>query len=67
MPRYGTRRSTPRITIRANYLDPDYEHSHVPDVSVPEHIETDTGLIDIRGEAIVRFPRPIGFGRDHEW
>jgi len=39
--------------------------SHAPDV--PEHVAVDTGLIDLDGNAIMRAPNPIGFGKDDEW
>lgn len=39
----------------------------VPDIQVPEHRPVDTGLVDIRGDAIMRAPNPMGFGRDGEW
>ena len=31
------------------------------DISVPEHIPTDTGLINSDGDKIMRSPNPIGF------
>lgn len=37
------------------------------DLHVPDHRPIDTGLIDVRGDAIMRAPNPIGFGRDGEW
>lgn len=43
--------------------------AHVSD-SVPtvcDHEATDTGLVDINGDAIMRAPNPIGFGKDDEW
>jgi len=39
----------------------------IPDLSVSDHGPVDTGLIDARGDAIMRAPNPIGFGRDEEW
>lgn len=39
----------------------------IPDLSVPDHEPTDTGLINLNGETIWRAPNPIGFGRDDEW
>ena len=38
-----------------------------PDITVYEHVATDTGLIDSDGNAIMRAPNPVGFGRDDEW
>jgi len=37
----------------------------VPTVS--DHEATDTGLLDVNGDPIMRAPNPIGFGRDDEW
>lgn len=34
--------------------------------SVPEHEATDTGLLDRRGDCIMRAQNPMGFGRDDE-
>jgi hypothetical protein len=39
----------------------------LPDLYVPEHGPVDTGLVDIRGAAIMRAPNLMGFGRDGEW
>ena len=39
----------------------------LPDLGVPEHVPTDTGLVDMQGRPIMRAPRPVGFGRDREW
>ncbi len=38
---------------------------HLP--TVCDHHATDTGLLDLNGDPIMRAPRPIGFGRDAEW
>lgn len=37
---------------------------HIPDV--PDHKATDTGLIDVEGNAIMRAPRPMGFIWEHD-
>lgn len=50
---------------RADWLDD--ERPLIPNIDVPEHEETFTGLIDLFGNDICRQPRPIGFGRDKEW
>lgn len=34
---------------------------------VPDHEATDTGLLDHRGDPIMRAPNPMGFGRMEEW
>lgn len=33
----------------------------LPNLHVPDHEATDTGLLDANGETIWRAPRPIGF------
>lgn len=33
----------------------------LPDLSVPDHVGTPTGILDANGEEIVRQPRKIGF------
>lgn len=50
---------------RADVFDDCYPL--LPDLHVPEHNPVDTGLLDVRGDAIMRAPNPIGFGRDNEW
>lgn len=35
--------------------------------TVSDHKATDTGLLDVNGDPIMRAPNPIGFGRDEEW
>lgn len=35
--------------------------------TVCDHEATDTGLLDVNGDPIMRAPNPIGFGRDEEW
>ena len=53
---------------RAYWIDEDGDAMQVVDgVSVPEHHPVDTGLLDVRGDPIMRAPYPIGFGRDEEW
>lgn len=62
MSRYFTR-------SRASFVgdaEPPY-HGLMPDLSVSDHRPVDTGLLDVRGEAIFRAPRPVGFGRMEEW
>ena len=63
MPRYATRAATPR----AYWLDEGTAMAVVDHLSVPEHGPVDTGLVDARGDAIMRLPNPVGFGRDGEW
>ena len=57
----------PRARLRVdNEGIPDDAPMCVPG-SIPEHVATDTGLLDVNGDAIMRAPRPIGFFRDEEW
>lgn len=61
MPRYFTR---PRGYVADDYYG---DYPLLPDLHVPEHKPVDTGLLDARGDAIMRAPLPIGFGRMEEW
>lgn len=63
MPRYF---SAPR-PVRADDDDGWFPAPMIPDIHVPEHHPVDTGLVDSRGNTIMRAPYPIGFGRDDEW
>lgn len=36
-------------------------------LEVDGHESIDTGLVTINGDAIMRLPNPIGFGKDDEW
>lgn len=38
-----------------------------PQVTRSDDEATDTGLLDVNGDPIMRAPNPIGFGRDDEW
>lgn len=60
MARYFT---APRAA-RADWSD---DYPLLPDIHVPEHRPVDTGLVDVRGDPIMRAPNPMGFGRDDEW
>lgn len=63
MSRYFTQLPAP---LRAD--DDDwYGRPLIVDPYVAEHHPVDTGLVDIRGCAIMRACNPIGFGRDGEW
>lgn len=61
MPRYGTRTAKPRA------WDMDEDEPFRPYLEVSDSEAVETGLVTIDGEAILRFPIPIGFGRDGEW
>jgi hypothetical protein len=59
--------SAPRARLR---VDSEGMADDVPqgvNVTMPEHVATDTGLLDANGDPIMRAPRPIGFGRMEEW
>lgn len=61
MPRYFTKR--PRA-------DDEYWEPTTPlltSIEVCDHEAVDTGLIDADGNAIMRAPNPLGFGKDDEW
>lgn len=38
-----------------------------PSLCAADFEPTDTGLIDVRGDPIMRAPNPIGFGKDGDW
>lgn len=67
MSRYFTRPTTAKFpVVRA---DDWYAETgpFVTSLTVCDHEATDTGLLDQHGDAIMRAPRPIDFGRDDEW
>jgi hypothetical protein len=66
MARYFVRPTTAKSSVvRADW---DYDDPlPMRDVYVPDHEAADTGLVDIRGDAIMRAPNPMGFGKDDEW
>jgi hypothetical protein len=39
----------------------------LPHLHVSENVPHDTGLLDARGNKIIRTPLPVGFGRHDEW
>lgn len=39
----------------------------IPACDVDTRGPIDTGLITVTGEAIMRTPNPVGFGRDEDW
>lgn len=47
--------------------DDTWVEAMVPSLSVPEHVATDTGLLDDQGDPIMRAPNPVGFGKDEDW
>jgi len=58
MSRYFTR---PRAAPEGDFHDP-----LLPHLSVSEHLPVDTGLVDHRGDPIIRAPRPVGFHHPRE-
>jgi len=62
MSRYFSRGTKP---VRSDWLDD--ERPLIPTIDVPEHEAVETGLLDEHGNAIMRAPNPIGFGRSEEW
>lgn len=54
MTRYFAKPGKPR----AYWLDND---PLIPALTVPEHIPVETGLVDRRGDPILRAPEPCGF------
>ena len=57
----------PRASLRVdNGGMQDDEPQCIPG-SMPEHVASNTGLLDWNGDPIMRAPRPIGFGRMEEW
>ena len=48
-------------------FDIDDDTPLIPNIDVPEHEPSFTGLLDSKGDEIWRAPRPVGFGRDKEW
>ena len=64
MPRYFSKRATATRADDDGYY-PVGNSWFVPTVS--DHEATDTGLLDVNGDQIMRAPNPIGFGRDDEW
>ena len=66
MSRYFTRPRAGKPLFVETPLWDDAE-PHRPSITVTDHLPVDTGLVNTRGEPIMRSPRPIGFGRDGEW
>lgn len=61
MPRYT------RKPANTHSWDIDEDEPFRPGIEVADHEPIDTGLLWPDGEAIIRNPNPIGFGRDQEW
>jgi len=64
MSRYFVQRRAPAPRGEDDWV-PVGNSWHVP--SVPDHEATDTGLLDVHGDRIMRAPNHMGFGRDGEW
>lgn len=65
MARYFTVRQPARATL---YVE-DFHHGKAQDIrpEVCDHESTDTGLLDVNCDPIMREPRSIGFGRRDDW
>lgn len=67
MPRYFTTRAciVPEPLTAATWWSDD--DPLLPALSVCDHEASDTGLVDLRGDPIMRAANPVGFGKDEEW
>lgn len=65
MARYFVQRKRPRSFDDDDWIEREPVAELIP--SVCDHEPTDTGLLDVNGDPIMRAPNPIGFGRDDEW
>lgn len=62
MSRYRSKAYKPMQVEDAWYHDPLH-----PELTVDGEKQVDTGLVDAKGNAIIRMQEPIGFGRNREW
>jgi hypothetical protein len=46
--------------------DGDFDDPMLPPLSVSEHVPVDTGLVDKRGDRIMRAPNRVGFHHPRE-
>jgi hypothetical protein len=58
-----TRYFIQRRPAKAFFVEDDHfgEPPRDRDLFVPEHVATDTGILDANGDCIMRAPNPIGF------
>jgi hypothetical protein len=56
MSRYFTRPRQAKAWFEANH------QPMLPNLDVPDHEAVETGLVDQRGDPIMRAPNPFGFG-----
>lgn len=62
MSRYFTR------PAKAFYVEDEvYGEAMLPAITVPDHVPTNTGLLDAHGDVIWRSPNPMGFGKGEDW
>lgn len=59
MARYFIRPQANRLWVEDEIFS--NEGALVPNLSVSDHIATDTGLLDAKGDCIMRAPNPVGF------
>ncbi len=52
------------VTPSADWSD---DYPLIPQISVDDGKDADTGLTDLAGNPIYRLRNPVGFGRDTEW
>lgn len=68
MPRYFT---APRAMIVPEPMTADSvtfaAYPMLPELCASDFRPTDTGLLDVRGDPIMRSPNPVGFGKDGDW
>ena len=65
MSRYFTRKQPRAGWFETDWSSDDVIRAETP--VVPDHVATETGILDAAGDMIMKAPRPIGFMRDDEW
>jgi hypothetical protein len=64
MARYVARKVGRIRPIRSYWID---DSPLLPSLCADEAKTVQTGLLDARGNELIRLPNPCGFGRDEEW
>ena len=60
----------PRYAEPDSYIADDLDNGDYPmlaEITLPESKPVDTGLLWANGKPVMRYPNPIGFGRNEEW